>query len=81
MKTVSMYSAAWCGPCKQAKPLFLTLAETYPDVKFQVVDVDESEEADALNITSIPTFIVFEDGKEAARLVGAHNVNQLKKLL
>ena len=64
--------ATWCGPCKMIAPVIEQISEEYAD-KLVVgkVDVDEvSTIAARYNVMSIPTLIVFENGKEAKRLVG-----------
>lgn len=55
--------AAWCGPCRAFAPVFEKVAEKNPDVVFAKVDTEaESELAAALEISSIPTLMVFRDG-------------------
>lgn len=77
-----MFSAAWCSPCKQAKPVFQQLKETIKDVQFEIVDIDEQHEmAQDFNITGVPTFMLIEDNEEVKRLVGAQNVVRVKDLL
>jgi thioredoxin 1 len=82
MKKIVMFSAAWCSPCKQAKPVFQQLKETIKDVQFEIVDIDEQHEmAQDFNITGVPTFMLIEDNEEVKRLVGAQNVVRVKDLL
>ncbi|SBR51567.1 MULTISPECIES: thioredoxin TrxC [unclassified Halomonas] len=70
--------AAWCGPCKAMAPSFAATARQMPGVRFVKVDSDAAPAANALyNIRSIPTLILFEGGKEIARLVGASSEAQL----
>lgn len=77
-----MFSAAWCSPCKQAKPVFQQLKESIKEVEFQIVDIDEEHEmAQDFNITGVPTFMLIEDGEEVKRLVGAQNVVRVKELI
>ena len=65
--------APWCGPCKMVSPVLDDLAGKYPG-KIKVVKVN-SDENPALShqfeIKGIPTIILFRDGKEVDRLVGA----------
>lgn len=65
--------AEWCGPCKMLAPIFDELAEEYSDkVKFAKLNVDENRDiAMKYRVMSIPTLIVFRDGEQAHREVGA----------
>ena len=59
------FTASWCGPCKQVRPLFGQLSEQYDDVMFLKVDVDDCEEVSAeFSIVAMPTFVFIRDGKE-----------------
>lgn len=77
--------ATWCGPCKMIAPVLEELdAEMGDQVKIVKVDVDENQEtAGKFGIMSIPTLIIFKDGKQVDQLVGFQPkevlVNVLKK--
>lgn len=61
--------APWCVPCRSAAPHFARLAKDYPSVQFMKVNVEDYPEfATTYNVQSIPTFIVFKDGKEVNRI-------------
>ncbi len=64
--------AAWCGPCKMLSPTVEQIAnEKGEKLKVVKVDVDENPNiASRYQILSIPTLILFKDGKPAAQLVG-----------
>jgi len=64
--------ATWCGPCKLAEPVLEELSETYKDkVQIMKVDVDVNQEySGKYGILSIPTTILFKEGKEVSRLIG-----------
>lgn len=63
--------AIWCPPCKAAAPIFEKMAGKYDGALFLKVNTDENPDmADKLNISSIPTFIVFKGGKEFSRVIG-----------
>ena len=66
------FYADWCGPCRMGSPIVDEIAEERNDITVGKVNVD-SENALAMKygVMSIPTLIVFQDGKEAARIVGA----------
>jgi len=76
------FSAVWCGPCKAVKPKFESISNDpeYAHVAFLAVDIDKQERVASLyGVTSIPTFIYFNNGKEAHRSLGADNFVQQTK--
>ncbi len=64
--------APWCGPCRLVSPVVERLGEKHRDhLTVAQVNTDENQAlAMRYSIFSIPTLIVFEHGREAARLVG-----------
>ena len=65
------FYADWCEPCKMLSPTVDAVSEEYPDVKFFKVDVDEFPElAVKFGIVSIPTLVVFKNGKLTSQNVG-----------
>ena len=72
--------ATWCGPCMRQAPALEELCEAgYAVGK---IDVDECPElAGAYGVMSIPTLIVFKDGKEQTRLVGLQSKDRLEAVL
>lgn len=64
--------AVWCGPCRLAEPVLGELSETYKDkVVVAKLNVDEnSKTGETYGVMSIPTTILFKDGKEIGRQVG-----------
>jgi len=82
MKKIVMFSASWCNPCKQVKPVFQQLKESRNDVQFEIIDIDENRDmANDYNITGVPTFLLIEDDEEVKRLVGAGNVTKIKEII
>ena len=75
--------AIWCGPCRVVAPIVDELAEEYDGrVKVGKVDVDkETKLAAGFGIRSIPTLLIFKDGKQADEIVGAVPKNDLVKKL
>jgi len=79
------FFATWCGPCKMTAPIIDQLAEEYTDIKFVKVDVDQSGElATEYSIFSIPTFIIFKDGKVVSQFSGGRGkegfIEELQKI-
>lgn len=65
------FYADWCGPCKMLAPIVEEIAAERADLTVAKVNVDEdSELAIKFGVVSIPTLIVFKDGREATRIVG-----------
>lgn len=66
------FFADWCGPCKLAAPILEELSKDYAGkVEVAKLDVDESNKtAGGFGVMSIPTVIMFKEGKEVERKVG-----------
>ena len=75
--------APWCGPCRMVGPVVEALAQQYQGKALVAkVNVDEEPEAAAAyRVASIPTLILFQDGQERERLVGARGKETLEALL
>lgn len=65
--------ATWCGPCKAIAPIVEDLANEYNGkVKIGKVDVDDNQQtAIKYGVRSIPTLLIFKDGKVSNSIVGA----------
>jgi thioredoxin len=65
--------AEWCGPCKRIAPTVESIAEKYQGrAKVVKLNVDENDNSPiSFGIKGIPTLILFRDGKEVERIVGA----------
>ena len=72
--------APWCGPCKMLGPVLEELAADLKDkVKVVKVNVDENKgSAGQFGVMSIPTMILFKEGKDVATMVGFQSKEQLK---
>jgi len=80
MKTAKYFSAAWCGPCKQFKPIMQELLDEGYNIEF--IDGDENRDlAIKYNIRSIPTTVIEEEGKEINRLLGVKSKEEIIKEL
>jgi len=64
--------ASWCGPCKMVAPELEAVALEYEGKAIVVkVNIDEQQQlASKYNVMSIPTLLLFKDGKEVERIVG-----------
>jgi thioredoxin 1 len=71
--------AEWCGPCKMVAPVLDEIAGEYPDkITIGKLNIDENPQAPAsYDVMSIPTLILFQDGVEKKRIVGARPKHQL----
>ena len=66
------FYADWCGPCRMVSPIVDEIAEERNDITVGKVNVDdENALAMKYGVMSIPTLIVFKDGQEKTRIVGA----------
>ena len=82
MKMILYFTAEWCGPCKQTKPIVEELNREQVRDKFFIIDVDsEIEMAQKFSIMSVPTFVVMKDNSEVHRVTGAQTRKQLEELL
>lgn len=75
--------APWCGPCKMMAPNFERAATKFPlKTLFAKVNTEEEQNLGArFGIRSIPTLIIFKDGKEVHRASGALDENSLTQLV
>ena len=74
--------ASWCGPCKMLAPVLDQFAAAHPEVEIAKVNVDENPElAMMYRIASIPTLMVFKDGKMAKQTVGFQSMEALEELV
>ena len=74
--------ASWCGPCRMLSPIVDEVAEERGDVKVGKVNVDEQPElAGEFGVMSIPTLLVFEQGKLVRQAVGARPKASVLELL
>ncbi|HSX03146.1 MAG TPA: thioredoxin [Rhabdochlamydiaceae bacterium] len=77
------FYADWCGPCRMLTPILEKVAKDV-DGKATIakLDIDKAQKtASTFQITSIPTLILFKNGKEVARLVGLRDEKTIKDLI
>lgn len=78
-KVLVDFYANWCGPCKMLAPV---LEKASSNLKVVKVDVDVFEDlAREYGVMTIPTLILFENGKEVKRNIGFIDQNRLEKFL
>jgi thioredoxin 1 len=77
------FYATWCGPCKMMSPMLEDLATKIGDkAKIIKVDIDKNPAAaDKYGVRSVPTLIMFKEGKILWRQSGVVPVNQLEKVI
>lgn len=65
--------AEWCGPCKMIEPILDEIAGDHPDkLTVAKLNIDENPQTAATHgVMSIPTMIVFQNGQEVKRIIGA----------
>ena len=77
-KVVLDFWATWCGPCMMLSPILAEIAEEYEDVVIGKVNVDEEPSLAArFGIASIPTLMLFKDGKNIDTAIGYRNKDQV----
>ena len=80
------FFATWCGPCKMLSPVVERMAETYKDVHFYKVDIDEEPQlAERFRVMSVPTLIYLKKGQVLDKSIGVvspaemeNTINKLK---
>ena len=74
--------ASWCGPCRMLSPIVDEFAEENPDIKVRKVNVDdENELARQFRIMTIPTLLVFKDGKVINRSAGVVSKEEIEDMV
>ena len=71
-KVLIDFFASWCGPCRMVSPIVDEIADERSDIKVVKINVDDDPElASRFGVMSIPTLVVFQNGRELNRLMGA----------
>ena len=78
------FFAPWCGPCQMMAPIIDEMVNEYKDkgIKIGKLNIDENQEiASKYGVMSIPTFLVFKDGKVIDKKVGYGDKEELVQLI
>lgn len=81
--TLVDFYADWCGPCRMLTPV---LEEVAKEIKGKAtiakIDIDQAQKtASSFQVTSIPTLVLFKNGKEVGRLVGLRDKDTIKDFI
>lgn len=81
--TLVDFHANWCGPCRMLAPVLEQVAKSIEGkASIGKVDIDNAQEvASRFQITSVPTMILFKDGKEVNRLVGLRDAQAIETFI
>jgi len=81
--TLVDFFAHWCGPCRMLAPILEELSNSLNGkAKIAKLDIDkEIKLATQFRVSSVPTMILFKDGKEVDRIVGLKDANSLKSFI
>ncbi len=80
--SVVAFSAKWCPPCKVMDPIFEAAAGHFPGLRFLKAGQEATPELfEAHGVQAIPTYVVFKDGKEVHRQVGAMPASRFEAML
>lgn len=80
--TLIDFWASWCGPCRMQAPILEAFALEHSEIKVGKCNVDENPElAEKFGIMSIPSLLVFKNGKLVKSAVGLHDKDALAELV
>ena len=79
------FKAEWCGPCKVLTPRLLELEQKFTDrIRLAILDIDHPDNEKMVTehkINAVPTLIVFDSGKETARVTGLQSEDALEDMV
>ena len=75
--------APWCGPCKMIAPVLEEIAQEYDGkAKIVKINIDDNQDTPAqFGVRSIPTLILFKNGNEVEKIIGAQSKDKLKAMI
>ncbi len=78
----TLFWASWCTACKRSEHIVEQIEEERDDIKVIEVNVDKNQDMrDRFDIQGVPTFIMFNSGKELDRKIAAQSKKQLEKMI
>jgi len=77
-----VFSAGWCQPCRMMNPILKEAEAQHPSITFVKIDIDDEPDlADDFDITSIPTYILYQNGNNLSTKVGMVSKKDLNEWL
>ena len=75
--------APWCGPCKMIAPVLEELSQEFDGkAKIVKINIDDNQNTPAqFGVRSIPTLILFKNGNEVEKIIGAQSKDKLKAMI
>ncbi|MBD3273108.1 thioredoxin fold domain-containing protein [Candidatus Dependentiae bacterium] len=81
-KVVVDFYAHWCYPCKMMMPIVKKMAQVLPNIKFVKADISKVDSLGNIwGVRSVPTFLLFKNGKEIYRFTGGKKEEEFKKII
>mmetsp|Transcript_24604 Transcript_24604/g.73859 ORF Transcript_24604/g.73859 Transcript_24604/m.73859 type:complete len:126 (+) Transcript_24604:129-506(+) len=81
---VTNFTAAWCGPCKAAAPVFDAMSEAHASVTFAKIDIDDDELMEltaAAGVSAVPTYTFTRGGAAVAEPVMGANMPAIEQIV
>lgn len=76
------FFATWCNPCRMLAPVLEELDKKYDELEIYKIDVDENSAlADELDISSVPTLLIYKDGKIVKQVMGFQPIASLESIV
>jgi thioredoxin 1 len=77
-----LFTAEWCNPCEQLRPVLQAVAEKHPEIRVFDYDMDHAhKEAEHYNVSAIPTLLLFKNGVTVGHTSGHQSVGSLEAFL